>query len=249
MPRYHLCTLGCSLGLIGRAWLRETSAISDHATTPPRHHAITPWTTRGVRLDPSHRRTAAAAPSPNLVLISREGGRRHAHRTGATRSFEATQHGACACGDTAHAVKCGEMGRLWRRLARAAEAAAGRPVARPLPLGVPRRREPPGAPRGGTGARISGATRKLPGSYQEATRKLDFGRARAPRDLCAAANTSRTGFEWPAVTLPLHCRYIAVTLMQGLAVACNRMERRLQRNPARSRLRPDAIEAATRRVE
>ena len=34
--------------------------------------------------------------------------------------------------------------RLWRRLARAPEAVTGRPVARPLALGVPRRPERPG---------------------------------------------------------------------------------------------------------
>ena len=36
--------------------------------------------------------------------------------------------------------------RLWRRLARAAEALAGRPVGRPLFLGVPSCPEPQGAP-------------------------------------------------------------------------------------------------------
>ena len=44
--------------------------------------------------------------------------------------------------------------RLWRRLARAAEAVAGRPVAWPLPLGVQSCTEPPAAPRGGAGGEL-----------------------------------------------------------------------------------------------
>ena len=44
--------------------------------------------------------------------------------------------------------------RLWRRLARASEAVAGRPVARYLSLGARSRPEPPGAPRGGAGAAV-----------------------------------------------------------------------------------------------
>ena len=50
--------------------------------------------------------------------------------------------------------EAGGNGRLWRRLDRAPEAAAGRPVGRPLPLGGPGCSGPPGAPCGGTGAEL-----------------------------------------------------------------------------------------------
>ena len=42
--------------------------------------------------------------------------------------------------------------QLWRRLARAPEAVSGRPVGRPLPLGVHGRPTLQGAPSGGAGA-------------------------------------------------------------------------------------------------
>ena len=67
-------------------------------------------------------------------------------------------------------------------LARAAEAVAGDPVARPLPQGVSSRLEPPGAPWGGAGAELrqcaKGGSFGRAGARQEGVTQLLSARAR-----------------------------------------------------------------------